>query len=205
MRVEGASGMHGGAAAGAAPARAVRTGGAAAGRAAALLDPELPPVALPRELVLEAFAHARECYPEECCGLLIGPAGGSPVRLVRCANLQSVRLARGESALAASEAFWMDERDLYRAVHEAELRDEEIRVIYHSHVDAQAYLSQHDLAGALGPDGRPLWPGTSQLVLSVRDGATREAVCFVWDEAERGFRGHAVAHEGPGESAGRVG
>src|SRR5262245_23926261 len=50
-------------------------GGTAGGRAAAVLDPALPPVALPRGLVLEAFAHARECYPEECCGLLIGPAG----------------------------------------------------------------------------------------------------------------------------------
>jgi proteasome lid subunit RPN8/RPN11 len=160
-----------------------------------VLDPALPPVSIPRALVLEAFAHARECYPEECCGLLVGPAGGAPLRIVRCANLQSLRRSRGETELGAREAFWMDERDLYRAVREAELRDEQIQVIYHSHVDAQAYLSQLDLAGALGPDGRPMWPGAAQLVLSVRDGATREAVCFVWSDAQGGYRGHAVAHE----------
>jgi proteasome lid subunit RPN8/RPN11 len=169
----------------------------AAGRAAARFDPELPPVPLPSALVLEAFAHARECYPEECCGLLIGPRGGLAARIVRCANVQSQRRSRGETELDAREAFWMDEGDLYRAVRGAEARGEEIQVIYHSHVDAEAYLSQQDLAGALGPDGRPLWPRAAQLVLSVRDGATREAVCFVWSEISQAYRGHGVVHPAP--------
>jgi proteasome lid subunit RPN8/RPN11 len=169
-------------------------GGSAEGRAAAVLDPELLPVALPRALLIEAFAHARECYPEECCGLLIGRPGQPPSRIVRCANVQSLRRSRGETELDAREAFWMDERDLDRAVREAERRDEEIQVVYHSHIDADAYLSQHDLAGALGPNGRPLWPRAAQLVLSVRDGTTREAVCFVWSDADQSYRGHALQH-----------
>jgi len=170
----------------------VRGGTSALGRAAAVLDPALEAVEIARELVLEALAHARECYPEECCGLLVGVPGGPARRIVRCSNVQNLRQSRGETALGAREAFWMDEGDLLRAVREADAGGEQIQMIYHSHVDADAYLSQHDLAGALGPDGRPLWPGTAQLVLSVREGTTREAVCFVWNEPSGAFRGHRV-------------
>jgi proteasome lid subunit RPN8/RPN11 len=161
-------------------------------RAEVWLDPALPPVLLARELVLEAFAHARECYPEECCGLLLGTAGGPPQRLVRCANAQALRRARGETRLGAHEAFWMDEGDLLRALREADACGEELLAIYHSHVDLPAYLSERDLQGALGPGGRPLYPSASQLVLSVREGSTREAVCFVWSEADASYRGHPV-------------
>lgn len=162
-------------------------------RAAAVVEPQLAPFRVPAPLMLEVFAHARECYPEECCGLLIGAPGGALLRVVRCANVQSLRKSRGEAELDAREAYWMDEAELLRALRAAESRGEQIRVIYHSHVDADAYFSQHDLASALGPDGRPAWPQADQLVVSVRDGSTREAVCFVWDGKERRYRGHAVA------------
>jgi [CysO sulfur-carrier protein]-S-L-cysteine hydrolase len=174
-------------------------------RAAAVVDPRLPPFRIPAPLVLEIFAHARECYPEECCGLLIGAPEGSLLRVERCANVQSLRKSRGEADLDAREAFWMDEAQLQRALRETEDRGEQIRVIYHSHADADAYFSQHDLAAALGPDGRPLFPRAAQLVVSVRDGTTREAVCFVWDDGQRCYRGHAVAQilERPRDRAAR--
>jgi len=161
-------------------------------RAAAQIDPALGVVQLPRALLLEVFQHARECYPEECCGLLTGADAESPVRVVRCTNVQSTRVARGESDLDARRAFWIDEQELLHALRGAEQRGEHLVVIYHSHVDTAAYLSFTDLEGALGPDGRPLYPGAAQLVVSVQESGVLGAALFAWDEATKRFHGRGV-------------
>ncbi len=161
-------------------------------RAAAQVDASLEPVLLPRELLVEVFQHARECYPEECCGLLTGADPGSPTCVVRCTNVQSTRVARGESDLDAQRAFWIDEQELLNALRAAEQRGERLVVVYHSHVDTAAYLSHTDLEGALGPDGRPLYPGAAQLVVSVQESGVLGAALFAWDEAGKRFVGRAV-------------
>jgi proteasome lid subunit RPN8/RPN11 len=161
-------------------------------RAAAASDPNAEPAELPRELLLEVFQHARECYPEECCGLLTGTDTEGPLHEVRCTNVQSQRVARGESNLDASRAFWIDEQELLHALRAADSSGEKLLVIYHSHVDTAAYLSHTDLAGALDPDGEPLYPGSAQLVVSVHESGVGEAALFVWDPAERAFRGRAA-------------
>lgn len=158
-------------------------------RAAALSDPTAPPAELPRELLLEVFQHARECYPEECCGLLLGTDERGPLHVVRCTNVQSQRVARGESNLDASRAFWIDEQELLHALRAAESSGEKLLVIYHSHVDTAAYLSHTDVAGALDPAGEPLYPGSAQLVVAVHDSGVAEAALFEWDASEKVFRG----------------
>jgi proteasome lid subunit RPN8/RPN11 len=161
-------------------------------RAAAVRDPDAPPAQLPRELLLEVFQHARECYTEECCGLLMGTDRDGPLHVVRCANVQSKRLARGESNLDATFAYWIDEQELLHALRDAESTGERLLVIYHSHVDTAAYLSHTDVAGALGPDGEPLYAGTAQLVVSVRESGVGESALFEWDADARVFRGRPV-------------
>lgn len=158
-------------------------------RAAAVCDAAADPAQLPRELLLEVFQHARECYPEECCGLLTGTDSDGPLHVVRCANVQSKRLARGESNLDATLAFWIDEQELLHALRSAESSGERLLVIYHSHVDTAAYLSHTDVAGALGPEGEPLYPGVAQLVVSVHDAGVGEAALFEWEPRARAFRG----------------
>ena len=162
------------------------------GRAAVIADPDAEPAPLPRELLLEVFQHARECYPEECCGLFTGTESDGPLHVVRCANVQSKRVARGESNLDASRAFWIDEQELLHALRTAESSGERVLVIYHSHVDTAAYLSHTDVAGALGPDGEPAYPSSAQLVVSVREAGVGEAALFEWNEAARAFRGRPV-------------
>jgi proteasome lid subunit RPN8/RPN11 len=165
-------------------------------RVAAAPDAALEPARLARELIMEIFGHARECYPEECCGILTGPEGGRPERVVRCTNVQNQRLARGESELDATRAFWIDERELYQALREADERDHTVRVVYHSHIDTAPYLSHTDQRGALGPDGSPLWPGSAQLVVSVSDGVVREAALYEWNAREGRFLGRRLAEPG---------
>ncbi len=155
-------------------------------RAAARVDEALGAVSLPREVMSELYGHARECYPEECCGLIAGPISGRAERVVRCTNVQSQRKSQGDSTLDATRAFWMDERELLDALRAMDMRGEALRMIYHSHVDTPAYLSNMDLRAALDESGRPTWPGVSQLVLSVREGAVAGAGVFDWDiEAQR--------------------
>lgn len=161
-------------------------------RAAAVVDAALEPAVLPREVLLEVFQHARECYPEECCGLLLGTDAQGPLRVLRCANVQSARAARGESDLDARRAFWIDEQELLHALRDADQRGERLVAVYHSHVDTAAYLSFTDLAGALGPDGRPLYPGAQQLVVSVQESGVCAAALFSWDAAAERFRGRAL-------------
>ena len=161
-------------------------------RAAAVLEGGQAPVRLPSGLLLEIYQHARECYPEECCGLLLGPAGAEPRTIVRCSNTQSQRKARGESDLDATKAFWIDAHELLHALRGADDRGEEIRVIYHSHVDTEAYLSHTDLQGAIGPGGTPHFPDAAQLVVSVSEGGVRGAVCFVWNARLARFVGRPI-------------
>lgn len=165
-------------------------------RAAAVVDPTLAAVPLSSEIVHEVFQHARECYPEEACGLLLGPPGGPPLRIERCTNVQSRRKLSGESELDARHGYWMDEKELVRALRRADEEGNTLLIIYHSHVDAEAYFSHADLVSALGPDGTPLYPGVGQLVLSVYDDGVRDAGCFLWSEEAGGYSGHAVQQVG---------
>jgi proteasome lid subunit RPN8/RPN11 len=161
-------------------------------RAAARVESELPASELPRVLVLEIFGHARECYPEECCGLIVGPKASAHWRVVRCSNVQNARKAQGESELDAREAFWVDESELLSALRAAEAAGESVQAIYHSHADAAAYLSHIDVRNATSASGRPLWPGLAHVVVSVLEDGAREAGWFEWDESAGRFRGHRI-------------
>jgi proteasome lid subunit RPN8/RPN11 len=147
---------------------------------------------LERGLLLEVYEHARECYPEECCGILTGPPNGPPRDTVRCTNIQNRRHASGESTLDARHAFWIDDKELLRAIERAEGAGDCMLTVYHSHTDAGAYMSDADVQAALGPDGAPVWPGVGHLVVSVQQGSVREAVYFEWDDAAREFAGREV-------------
>lgn len=164
-------------------------------RAASHIDECLAPALLPATVLDQVFAHSRECYPEECCGILTGPTGGRPIEVVRCTNLQNVRYSRGESELDARHGFFMDERELYRACRGAEERGYAVLVIYHSHVDTEAYFSKQDVDGALGPDGEPLWPGARQLVVSVHEGEVQRAGLFEWESSDGTYVGRLVRAE----------
>lgn len=162
-------------------------------RAAAVIDPELPTFEIAEALLQDVWQHARECYPEEACGLLFGSNASTTGWLIeRCRNVQNRRKAAGESNLDARHGFWIDEKELLDALKRADERGDELKVIYHSHVDTGAYLSHTDRDSALSPDAKPLWPGVSHLVVAVRDGVISETGCFVWNDGTGSFVGRAV-------------
>ena len=60
-------------------------------------------------------------------------------------------------------------------------------MIYHSHIDAGAYFSETDRRNAL-VDGQPAYPGTTYIVVEVREGRAGDVRAFRWDEARRDFQ-----------------
>lgn len=85
--------------------------------------------------------QSRDEYPDECCGVVIGPAGkDSPERLKPMINA------------AHSPTFYeFDPKDLLALYREVDDNDEEIVVIYHSHTETEARPSRTDIAYAGEP------------------------------------------------------
>ncbi len=82
----------------------------------------LDPLILRREHVEEMFAHARECAPEECCGL-VGGRGREASSVYRLRNVAG-------DALRAYEAA---PEELFAAQRLMRGRGERLLAIYHSH------------------------------------------------------------------------
>jgi proteasome lid subunit RPN8/RPN11 len=128
-------------------------------------------------------AHALREHPNECCGLILGPVGepGIARRLRECVNAQDAfhRSSPAEFPRTGRNAYFMDPVELLAIERERVERDEAIRVIYHSHCDADAYFSEEDVKRALY-DGKPIFPDAVYLVISVKAEETAGMKVFYW-------------------------
>jgi proteasome lid subunit RPN8/RPN11 len=87
-------------------------------------------------------AHAYDCFPEEMCGLLAGPAGGSRAeRFYRCRN-----------DAASARIYTVNPKDHFRADRDAEDHGWEIVGVVHSHTHTEPYPSPTDIAQAPDPE-----------------------------------------------------
>jgi proteasome lid subunit RPN8/RPN11 len=110
-------------------------------------------------------AHAREAYPEECCGVLLGEVGGSERRVRRAAAMPNARQEeRRRRFLITPEDYRAAERD-------AERRGLALIGFYHSHPDHPARPSQYDLDHAL--------PWHSYVIVAVAKGRAEECTSWV--------------------------
>jgi proteasome lid subunit RPN8/RPN11 len=120
---------------------------------------------IPRQILDEMLAHARELDPFECCGLLAGK-GGSVTRHYRIANTvardvravtvfdeANVKQLGDLSATTRAEvAYFMDPKEMLAAFKDMRERGLELAVIYHSHTHSPAYPSMTDVGLAYYPD-----------------------------------------------------
>jgi proteasome lid subunit RPN8/RPN11 len=106
-------------------------------------------------------AHARQAYPNECCGAMIGTNGGEE-KLVRVAMPL-------ENAFEGAQAtrYELRPQDLLAAEKAARDRRMDVIGIYHSHPDCDAYFSETDLKNSC--------PWYSFVVLSVQKGEFHHA------------------------------
>lgn len=143
------------------------------------------PLSFSEELLREMVEDSERRYPEEACGLVLGPRGHA----TSVAALPNVygryhKLDPGRFPRDARTAYKMDELKVMNLVDEASRRGEELVCIYHSHTDVGAYFSAEDRAVALAEGVTPLWPGAEYLVLAIDDGMATAAKCFRWDGAD---------------------
>ena len=138
---------------------------------------------------LEAIqGHARADYPAECCGvLLVRPDAAEERRLVACRNIQDELHARdpGRFPRTARTAYYIAHADLLE-IGRREGEGFEVRVIYHSHVDAGAYFSETDRRNAM-VDGVPAYPQTTYVVVAVAEGRVAETRAHRYSAESREF------------------
>ena len=105
-----------------------------------------------RAIVDQILQQARAEYPDEACGVILGPLNAdTPERLKPMINA------------AHSPTFYeFDPKDLLALYREVDDNDEEIVVIYHSHTETEAYPSRTDIAYA----GEP---GAHSVLVSTRE------------------------------------
>lgn len=122
------------------------------------LDARLAKQALPSLLVLrltnnvvaQVVAESWRVYPEEACGLLLGPAGMGSSGTVR--TFRSIH-----NAAASSRIFQLDARGFMKAERFADDNGLEVVGVMHSHTHTAAYPSATDIAEATKPLVPPSW------------------------------------------------
>ncbi len=140
---------------------------------------------IPTDMLAEMLAHAREAYPAEACGIVTGTSHAL-TRITRCANVQDADPQN--PSRTSRDGYTLDPGEMFRILRDARKRGEDVRVIYHSHVDAGAYFSAEDKRMATW-DGEPVYPGVGHIVIGVQRGEPREASLFTWNEETRDFEG----------------
>lgn len=142
-------------------------------------------IEVPPALRGQIYAHARRCFPAECCGYLRGSATVAD-EVVECRNAHAdghhpTTPERGEDS-----AFVIAGRELI--VFARSFDDPRpARVVYHSHTNGRAYFSAVDREVATAPaaGGRgPTYP-VQHLVVGLDDARVIEAAQFAWDTTAR--------------------
>jgi proteasome lid subunit RPN8/RPN11 len=140
------------------------------------------PVEIPDDVLTDIYRHAREEFPNECCGWLVGQKAGSRIlRARRATNAytqESLPLAGQRTKERAYVIAGSDLMELNNTLDDAEPP----RVIYHSHPVGKAYFSETDQSVARSPWGDgPAYP-VQQLVIGIDEERVVEARLFGWDE-----------------------
>lgn len=150
----------------------------------------------------EIVRQAEAGYPEEICGMVIGRPGASETYRVRqVANIANREPQEDMTGIPrdARTAYKMDPLEQLGVLREADATGCEVVLFYHSHPDHEAYFSVMDRDRALLPDGEPIWPEATYLVVSVMRGRAAGAAMYGWDPRHRDFvrRPERLPHAAP--------
>lgn len=126
-------------------------------------------------------AHARETYPDECCGALLGEvnAEGKWVRSHR--RLDNVHED------GHRRRFRVDPYALMLVEKEARAQGMKVLGFYHSHPDHPAVPSEYDRTHA--------WPGYSYIIVSSRPGRTGRMTSWIIEDEGAPFTQEEIERE----------
>lgn len=136
---------------------------------------------LPEDLS-DILRHLEACYPREGCGVLLRAGESGPWRVRPLRNAQDELHAEDPVRFPRTSrtAYAFEPREWLGVLLEAEARGEHVACVFHSHVDSSAEFSDEDRRQA-APDGQPLLPGVSYLVIAIHEGGVRAVKIFWWD------------------------
>jgi proteasome lid subunit RPN8/RPN11 len=101
-----------------------------------------PVLRLTRAQYEQVVAHCYDCFPEEACGLLIGPLDGDDATGEVTGVFPCENTAHSAKVYALGRRGWREAEDA------AYGRGEEIVAVFHSHTHTDAYPSPTDVAQA---------------------------------------------------------
>ena len=117
-----------------------------------------------QRVAIEAIrTHGAEGYPNEICGIMLGPRGDGTVTEIKRARNIVVERAR--------DRYEIDPRDQIRIEREADAAGLDIVGYYHSHPDHPAQASRFDTERA--------WAGYVYVIVAVHQGRPVDANAFV--------------------------
>jgi proteasome lid subunit RPN8/RPN11 len=126
-------------------------------------------VTLTADVVRAIRTHARDTYPNECCGAMLGTAE----RVTHVVALPNT------TEEGPRRRFLVRPSDYRDAEHAATTSGTELLGFYHSHPDAPARPSQYDLDHA--------WPVFFYVIVSVQRGQPALMTCWSLKDDRSGF------------------
>lgn len=134
---------------------------------------------LPVAAVRAIEAHARDTYPEECCGFLIG-VPGEPKEVLDARHATNiVDSNRGRR-------YVINPREILQVDKELRGTGREIVGFYHSHPDHPARPSSFD-------EAQGTWPGYSYLILGIVDGNPSDLRSWILEKEGGPFRAETLS------------
>jgi proteasome lid subunit RPN8/RPN11 len=123
--------------------------------------------------------HARETYPEECSGVMVGMDTGEMKVVV------DVWRAQNTHEDERSRRFLIDPKEYIAFEKQASERDLDILGVYHSHPDHPAEPSEYDREHA--------WPGWSYVIASVGREGVKDMRSWVLKGDRSGYEEERIA------------
>ncbi len=127
---------------------------------------------IPDQLLAIAARHARACFPEECCGYMIGREPDAVDGLVECRNAQADGVHPTHPERGAEMGFVISGAELLAFARTFD-SPRPARIVYHSHTNGRAYFSEVDRDNARHA-GFPV----DYLVIAVTEAGVTEAALF---------------------------
>ncbi len=134
------------------------------------LDARLPALSVTAAALNEMAGHARETFPEECCGLVSGDETSRFRHVHRCRN-EMTRMHQDDPVAHPRDglqAFYMNEHDYLAASRQAESLGEEVTAVYQSHPVMGVYFSE--LYQVFAAQYLCPFPDADHIVISIHDG-----------------------------------
>jgi proteasome lid subunit RPN8/RPN11 len=134
-------------------------------------------IRIPTNVYKEIMDHARDSYPEECCGYLLGND-------LKTRKVFYVERGTNKNTERARDRYIIDPKEMNMVDKQARVQALDIIGFYHSHPDHPDRPSEFDRE--MGQ------PGYSYLIVSVKDGKETSARSWIFEEEGEPFKEEAV-------------